>query len=342
MPAAPVSGPVAPVGPRPASFTIKPDGTMDYTPSQYAEDLATVLIDSNSAFRRDLNMRFRSVERLAADIVLNQKDITDATQIMATTGRRTQRHIVARQILANATQELKRSQQDLAAEYADLTTFLTTINPSPAGVGAPRPTTIIDLIMVGGQYPSDETKVRVEARINAAYQIMETFIPPISANGQATHLGFGPTGRAIVGIEPQTRRAAYYVNSRDIRVDQDVEIRTIMHELLHAVEDYNPTMGARIQAWYKTRTAPGQPGAQLEQLSVLTGNNAYSPNEQSRPDQFANYYIGKDYNVTNIGGSEVLSMFADYMISPRTNFIREDPEWVKFCIDVLADPGSYQ
>ena len=52
--------------------------------------------------------------------------------------------------------------------------------------------------------------------------------------------------------------------------------------------------------------------------------------------------IGNDYQ--KVGLSEVLSMFAGYLPDERaqTSFVCEDPEWVKFCIDVLVDPGSYQ
>ena len=41
-----------------------------------------------------------------------------------------------------------------------------------------------------------------------------------------------------------------------------------------------------------------------------------------------------------------MPVFADYLLRTPAqraqSFVREDPEWVKFCIDVLADPESYQ
>jgi len=343
MPVAPVSGPIAPAGPRPASFTINPDGTMDYTPSQYAEDLAAVLVDPNGTFRRELDSRARLIAQYAQTVKNTETYINDATRIMATTGKRTRRYIEAQQNLTRFTQDNKRYQRLLAAEYADLTTFLSTMNASPAGVGAPRPPTTIDLKNIAGRVATDGEKAIIEARVNVAYQIMETLIPPVSATGQATNLGYGPTGRVVVELEPQGRRAGYYPGRRATAVGPTESFRTVTHELLHGVEDHNPTMAARIAAWYKTRTAPGNPGSQLERLDVLTGNNFYDPFEQSRPDQFAAYYIGKDYSVNGIGGTEVLSMFADYVTDQkRESFIRDDPEWVKFCIDVLADPGSYQ
>jgi hypothetical protein len=315
---------------------------MDYTPSEYAQTLAALLLDPDNTFRRRFDMQVRFIERLVKDIKVAEQDIINATQIIATTGKRTQRHIAAKQALQTSQKNLKRNQQYLAEEYADLTAHISTINPTPAGVGVPRPQTITDPVQIGNQFISDEERAVIEARINSAYLVLETFIPPTSANGQPTSLGVGPNGRFFFMIKPQLRRAHYIPSREKVVISESTSVSTITHEMLHHIENMNPTIDARIEAWYKTRTDPSKPGSQLERLDTLTGNTFYSPFEQTRPDEFAHVYIGRDYSQDKVSGSEVLSMFADYVLGQRSDFVREDPEWLQFCIDLLADPGSYQ
>lgn len=339
-PPTPVSAPPTPVTPRPASFTIKPDGTLDYTPSQYAEQIHADIINVNSQFRQDMDKTDRAIRRLEQEGRVLQVEITKQNSILrsqTSSARRTQ----ATQALAKAAARLKQVKADVAVEYANIPRLLSTLNPTPVGVGATRPPVIVTPqfnILSSTQVTSEDVQ-RAQDLVALSHQILERFIPTVNANGQP--ITFGWKGVLQVNLNPMLR-ANYNPRDNSINVDSSDTIGTYVHETFHGIEYNNPTMTARIAAWYKTRTPPKDPNSKLQRLSKLTGNRAYRSTEETRPDKFANYYIGKNYNT--VGISEVLSTFAGYLLDERaaTSFFREDPEWVKFCIDVLADPGSYQ
>lgn len=339
-PPTPVSAPPTPVTPRPASFTIKPDGTLDYTPSQYAEQIHADIVNVNSQFRQEMDKTDRTIRRLEQEGRVLQAEITKQNSILrsqTSSARRTQ----ATQALAKATARLKQVKADIAVEYANILRLLSTLNPTPLGVGATRPPVIVtpEFNILSPTQVTSEDVQRSQDLIALSHQILETFIPTVNANGQPVTIGW--KGVLQANLNPM-RRASYSVKNNAINVDASDSIGTYVHEILHGIEYNNPTMAARIAAWFKTRTPPKDPNSRLQRLSKLTGNRAYRSTEETRPDKFANYYIGKQYNTA--GTSEVLSMFADYLLDERaaTRFFREDTEWVKFCIDVLADPGSYQ
>jgi len=345
-----------------ASFRIQPDGTIKYTPSRRAKSLAAVLSDPDRKFRRRLADVADRIESIADDVFDRERRITSATQVMATTNPDTEQHRIAKAKVEFETEKLERQQQKLDDAYNDLTTlqaeFLTALNPSPTGGNAPRPPTTFNTRQrLNAQNPSDEQRVRMETRIEVAYQIMETFIPLVSNNGRSTNLGFrdrhvnaefgNDITRAYHTTNPSSRYRPY--DQSEIGLNPSDSLGVVLHELFHGVEASNPVMNARIRAWYRTRTDPSKPETQLEQLSAKTRNSFYGPSEVTRPDAFADYYIGRDYQ-NNGASSEVLSMFGDYMTSLQrgnsgsnsTYFSREDPEWVMFCIDLLTDPESYE
>jgi hypothetical protein len=76
----------------------------------------------------------------------------------------------------------------------------------------------------------------------------------------------------------------------------------MLHELGHHVEAHNPNVVEAERAFYEARTA----GEEKQRLVDIFPGFGYRKNEETRPDDFAHAYTGKDYG----GGDayEVLTM----------------------------------
>jgi hypothetical protein len=96
----------------------------------------------------------------------------------------------------------------------------------------------------------------------------------------------------------------------------------VYHEVSHSFENRNPKLRNLAEKWRKARaTGP------VQSLRDITGNNGYDPSERAVPDDFMSPYVGKIYP-PQVGGTEVISMGYEYMVSPKkmSQLFMEDPE----------------
>lgn len=356
LPAAPVSGPTSrPPALRP-SFTIKPDGTLDYVPSQQADQLYAALIDPQQPYIETVKYFQDTIQRTEERLKTRQDEVNKAAQRLKRLRKGSPERLALEADVKYGNESIAAIGSSLKSLERQYSEAVQRRNPY-AQVTGDKPSQII-INSKTGVPPGDTEQVTV--RVDRVIRVLDSLMPTVSAAGNPVQVGF-QTGQALtVDIAPGYIRASANLgiglnratgkwqlvnapNRSSINIHALTDERIIMHEILHTIETNNPRITEVIAAWYRGRTAPGQPGSQLEKLSVLTGDSNYRDTEVTRPDQFAAYYIGKDYGSI---GTEVLSMFADYFYAApaerASRFIREDPEWVKLCIDVLADPESYQ
>ncbi len=122
--------------------------------------------------------------------------------------------------------------------------------------------------------------------------------------------------------------------SRTINVRIGSDFSTYVHEVAHAIESSDTRALQRSLVFLKGRTA----GEAEQQLSKLTGL-PYGPNELTRPDQFLDPYMGKDYGTI---ATELTSMGYELVgggtIGPLTlqDLARHDPDYLLFLLGQLA------
>lgn len=188
-----------------------------------------------------------------------------------------------------------------------------------------------------------EIRARIKLKIRLVERILRQIIP-VTSYGLSSHL-------QIYVSEKITRD---YVKGKLIYIHPDASLRTILHEMLHVIEMENPIIRSRARSYLESRTK----GEQFVRLSEY--GPEYDENELTKPDHFAHPYMGKEYEDKY---TELISMFAEYLTRPeyqRSNtfyidgstfltvtyahhgFIRRDPDYVRFILDVLMDPRSYE
>lgn len=108
---------------------------------------------------------------------------------------------------------------------------------------------------------------------------------------------------------------------------------TLSHEWGHALEALNPSLARRALSFLRSRTR----GEALQALARLQPFAGYRPSELTRPDEFTNPYIGKDYG--SAGYTEVTSMAVEYLFSGSWQWLiaRKDPDLLLFVLSQLAD-----
>lgn len=110
--------------------------------------------------------------------------------------------------------------------------------------------------------------------------------------------------RATVGIKNVTDDiydGRAYATSGNIFLFSYNNKATIVHELGHALEHYDPAISRETQRFLGRRTR----GTPKEKLVDITGNKNYFEHEMTQKDDFLHPYIGKDYSGR---ASEVVSM----------------------------------
>lgn len=126
-------------------------------------------------------------------------------------------------------------------------------------------------------------------------------------------------------------RGRAYQHGHTINLDASDEVKTHVHETMHFIEEFNPHVHNRCVEFLQYRTQ----GQKLIGLKTLTGIN-YRSNEKARPDKFFDPYCGKDYSfMGKVSATEILSMGVERLHAEPLTFIREDPEYAKFCIAVI-------
>ena len=357
LPAAPASGPQSrPPALRP-SFTIKPDGTLDYVPSQQAEQLYQLLSDPSSEY----NTTIRTISGKIADeqrlLKQRQKALETASQRLKRLRKGSPERLSLEGQVRLQNEAIRRIQSSIRSLDQQFIEAVQRGNPFGQVTGDKPSRTIynFDATMTADQ------QLLVQQRLDRTMTILDSFMPTVSATGNPVNLGYQSRQALTVNVKPGLAREnartefdwdpklqQYSVSPRDdrtaINLSENSSTYVIMHEMLHNITGNNPRITDLVGAWRATRLAPGKPGTQFELLNTLNNTTVFDATESAQPDEFASYYIGRDY--PHPAGYEVMPVFADYLLRTPAQraqfFVREDPEWVKFCIDVLADPESYQ
>lgn len=134
---------------------------------------------------------------------------------------------------------------------------------------------------------------------------------------------------AIDPKSPKSGRSFYRGKSNTIYIADNAPVAVVIHEAAHWLEESDPTIHKKVQAFLEKRTA----GEQWQKLSVLTGNKAYKDTEVAKPDKFMKAYMGKKTNSKD--NSEILSMGIEHMYRDPIKFANQDPEYFAFIYNTL-------
>lgn len=115
--------------------------------------------------------------------------------------------------------------------------------------------------------------------------------------------------------------------------------RTAVHEFGHHMENTNKKVNAKMQRFIRRRTTlPDGTREPLRKLSEITGIDSYEEWEVTRPDQFLDEYIGKEYIWRGDGeshSSEAFSMGIEYFWADPVKFAKDDPDHFRVILDVM-------
>ena len=167
-----------------------------------------------------------------------------------------------------------------------------------------------------------QMKVRGNAGLVTSERIEEVFrlIPDsVAANNKDLQI-VRDTGSRSGG-------RAFMANGNIHMTAQGKGPQVFAHELGHILEYHDESMLKRSLDFVERRTR----GESYQPLRDVT-EKTYDSDEKTKPDQFINPYIGKDY-----GGraSEVLSMGLEYLYTNPAKLAREDPDMFDFIYNTL-------
>lgn len=118
-------------------------------------------------------------------------------------------------------------------------------------------------------------------------------------------------------------------------------VATMLHELVHRVEDVRDGVKGAEWAFYASRVSPSinQRWEETRKLSEITGHDGYNDHEIAREDHFVNPYSGKDYGngypeMTNY--YEILTMGIQDLVGGEHGTIDQDEEYRHFVFGALA------
>lgn len=111
--------------------------------------------------------------------------------------------------------------------------------------------------------------------------------------------------------------ARAYHRAGEVFVAPEDGVRTLVHELGHAVDHAHASLVQRAIAWRDSRTV----GEAWQSLRSLTGNSNYAAYEVAKPDRFIHPYIGKSYGTRS---TEVLSMGLEHMYADPIGLAKAD------------------
>lgn len=127
-------------------------------------------------------------------------------------------------------------------------------------------------------------------------------------------------------MKMHTHSGRAYQSGTTINVSKNAKIGTLIHEMMHNIEEDNSTMLMNSLAFANYRTQ----GEKQISLRKLTGNS-YKANEICKKDNFFNPYCGKFYNLAggknqqyvNCNASEIMSMGVEELFTNPLEFAKK-------------------
>lgn len=168
----------------------------------------------------------------------------------------------------------------------------------------------------------------IDGRYNAKYRNAVT--EATSLVSTLVHRDIMPRGIKITGVKDN--RAKYDNITRTIYINQNTDVSTIVHEIVHDIEYSHPDVSRKTKAFLLKRSN-GEP---LMMLRDLTGNKKYRRNEVAYEDEWkkrgGSHYMGKWYDRPS---TELLTMGIERMIADAKGFAEQDPEYFRFILEIL-------
>ena len=129
-------------------------------------------------------------------------------------------------------------------------------------------------------------------------------------------------------------RSGFDPNMNTLHIGQDADELTVVHELMHAVEEHDAKFLAAERLYFRERTK----GKTAEKLSVLTGDSRYTDDEWSfdMGSNCIDAYAFKDYGGD---GYELMSVGVE-MLYRSPSAYEKDPDMLKWVIKRLARYGK--
>lgn len=122
-------------------------------------------------------------------------------------------------------------------------------------------------------------------------------------------------------------RSCFDPKERKIRTAKG-DTKSLIHELGHAIEHFNPRIAERCREFLYSRTA----GRKCFLLKDIYNDNRYDRSEVAIPDDFMEGYVGKLYLD---GATEILSMGIEFLYDKPLPFLEQDEEHFRFIIAAL-------
>ncbi len=130
--------------------------------------------------------------------------------------------------------------------------------------------------------------------------------------------------RVVSVAETSTGRSQFSGGKTVEVLDEDSSELTIVHELVHAMDQFDGEFRRRDEEFFSNRTA----GAEAKPLRILTGNSAYSAFESAyEVDDAYSYYAYKDYRGR---AYETSSMGIQFLYADPVGLKERDPELFAF------------
>lgn len=126
---------------------------------------------------------------------------------------------------------------------------------------------------------------------------------------------------------PDGERPFYNPSTGNVRVQTAEPLRSIVHEIGHALE-VRGRLYDNVKTYYDKRTQGETP----EKMGTVTGNNNYNDDELTRKDKWMNPYMGKQYASKS---TEVVSMGVEYFYAEPEKLAQHDPETFDFIYNLL-------
>ena len=198
---------------------------------------------------------------------------------------------------------------------------------------------------------SKERKLRNEARSEAKkmiklpkkFRASSPYIGKIPAEAAAEvedsldfltsvlHKKVNPRVKTSLIPKNKEQRAHYSFAKETIYLAKNESVSTIIHEVIHDLENRYPRVLEKTEAFLKKRAGNQKP----QKLSKLTGDKRYRANEIAYEDKFqklgGSHYEGKIYK----GATELLSMGAERLYENPLLFAQQDPEYFDFVMEVF-------